>query len=82
MNHPVPYTILSNTMCTTLKKNTKSLVCSIFVMRLIMLSLQRGWKKATFLCDLFDNDAQSICYKAPETTHTKHHINCTTVTWD
>jgi len=23
-----------------------------------------------------------LCYRAPETTRTKHQINCTTVTWD
>jgi len=40
-----------------------------------MLSLQRGWKKVAFLCDQFDNEAQSICYNAPKTTHTRHYIN-------
>jgi hypothetical protein len=49
--------------------------------RLIMLSLQSGWKKVTFLCEQVDNEAQSICYTAPETTCTKHHVSCTTVTW-
>ena len=47
-----------------------------------MLSLQKGWEKVTFLCDQVDNEAQSICYTAPETTCTKHHVSCTTVTWD
>jgi hypothetical protein len=72
MNHPVSYTIKYDVYI--LKKTTKNLVGSIFVMRLKMLALQRGWKKVTFLCDQIDNDAQSICYMAPETTHTKHHI--------
>jgi len=47
-----------------------------------MLSLQRGWKKVAFLCNQVDNEAQPICYNAPETTHTGHYVNCTTVTWD
>ena len=46
-----------------------------------MLPLQRGCKKVTFLCDQADNEAQSICYTAPEATGTKHHVSCTTVTW-